>query len=91
MRCTGEGCTEPVVSVGPPHQCCLAICLEELSLHIHSRLCGPHRCLLLEGHLEAATECSISLLATLFVISDKLDKLLGLVTNESLLIVALAS
>ncbi len=67
MRCTREGCTESVVSAGPPHQCCLAFRLEELSLHIHGRLCGPHWCLLLEGHLEAATERAISLLTTLFV------------------------
>ena len=70
MRCTGEGCTESVVFAGPPHQCSFAFCLEELSLHIHGRLCSPHWCLLLEGHLEAATERSISLLATPFVIYD---------------------
>ena len=77
MRCTREGCSEPAVSAGPPHQCRLAFRLEELSLHIYGRLCGPHRCLLLEGHLEAATERPISWLATLFVIQDLLHELPG--------------
>ena len=68
MRCSGEGCTESVVSAGPPHQCCLTVCLEELSLYIHGGLCCSHWCLLLEGDLEAATERSISVLATLIVV-----------------------